>query len=178
VVAKRNPPNAGFTLVELSLVLLIIGLAAALVVPRFRDRSHSDLISHARRLAVTFRFLRQEAILNGRIYRLTYDLGEHRYWITSAEDRGDESQFERESGMLGKVVTLPPPVAFSDVVLPFTAGRVVEGLAATHFYPDGYIDETIVHLDNGTDVYTLAVMNPLTGRVAVVPGYHEVDYSA
>jgi len=43
-------------------VLLIISIVVGLVVPRFRDSSQQNLVSHARRLAMTFRYLRQTSV--------------------------------------------------------------------------------------------------------------------
>jgi hypothetical protein len=43
----------------------------------------------------------------------------------------------------------------------------------TTFYPDGFVDVTVVHIDNGQDVYTLFVSNPLTGQVNLLPNYLE-----
>ena len=169
----RAGTAAGFTLLELSIVLLILGVVLGLVIPRFRDPARSELVSHARRLAVLARYLRQEAILNGRSYRLVYDLNDQRYSVMSAGEDTDFSGFERESGVLAKTVTLPPPLGFSDVFLPDTFGRVQEGFAYTDFYPDGTVDLTLLHLDNGQDTYTLLV-DSFTGQVAVAAGYHEI----
>ncbi|OFV88605.1 MAG: hypothetical protein A3J75_05355 [Acidobacteria bacterium RBG_16_68_9] len=168
-----RPRSAGFTLIEVSLVLMILGVLLGLMVPRLRDPAHADIVSHARRLAVTLRFVRHEAILNGRTYRLNYDLTDHRYWVTSAESEDDLAEFGREGGILAKAVTLPPPLGFSDVNLPWTAGRVHEGYGFTTFYPDGVVDLTLVHLDNGREAYTLLV-DPITGHVSVAAGYHEI----
>src|SRR5262245_50210329 len=70
--------QGGFTLIEIGLVLLIISVIVALVVPRFRDQSQAELISQTREMATTFRFVQQEAILNGGVYRLDFDLDRQR----------------------------------------------------------------------------------------------------
>jgi len=168
---------AGFTLVEIGLVLLIITIAAAFTVPKLRNRSHAELVSHTRRLALTFRFLKNEAILNGRVYRLVYDLNRQRYWVESAAALDDATGFTRDTTILARGTALPDPVGFTDVFLPMTAGKIVEGLATTQFYPTGEIDPTVLHLGNGEEDYTLYV-EPFMGRVSVTPGYYDVDYSA
>lgn len=169
--------DAGFTLIELGLVLLIIGVVLGITIPRFRDQSHTQLVSQIRKLAVTFRYLQHEAILSGRTYRLNFDLERQRYWVTSAEAGAALGGFVRERGMLARGVNLPEPIGFSDIELPMVAGKLYEGVAYTHFYPDGYVDLTVIHLDNGQDVYTLYV-DPLTGRVSITAGYQEFDFSA
>src|SRR4029453_9819239 len=99
--------QGGFTLIEIGLVLLIISVIVALVVPRFRDQSQAELISQTRRLATTFRFLQQEAILNGRVYRLNFDLDQQRYFVTSVEaSEADVEGFAQEGGILGRNVAL------------------------------------------------------------------------
>jgi general secretion pathway protein H len=204
--AHRRPPvvgEAGFTLIELGLVLLIIAVSLTFIVPRFRDQSHVELLSQTRKLATLFRFLQHEAILNGRVYQLSFDLDQQRYFVTSAdaaaldaaadaaskeEDGRDLSAAEeealldpaasagmqRESGILARDVVLPSTVQIADVDLPTTMGKVYEGPAFVNFYPDGYIDPAFVHLDNGQEVYTLYVSDGITGRAYVVSGYLEL----
>jgi type II secretion system protein H len=171
LIGRARPrASAGFTLIELGLVLLIISVIVALVVPRFRDQSHAELISQTRKLATTFRFLQHEAILNGRVYRLNIDLDQQRYFVTTAEE-GDELNFAQASGILGRNVALPASLQIADVDVPMVTGKVYEGVAFTHFYPDGYVDPTVVHLDNGQQAYTLYVPDGLTGRAYVASGY-------
>jgi general secretion pathway protein H len=163
--------DAGFTLIELGLVLLIISVTLVLVVPRFRDQSHAELISQTRKLAATFRFLQQEAILNGRVYRLNFDLDQQRYSVTAADASDPDAGFVQESGSLMQDVALPSTVQISDVNVPLSGGKVYEGIGWVQFYPDGYVDPSVVHLDNGQEVYTLYVDQPLTGRANVQSGY-------
>lgn len=168
----REP--AGFTLLEVTLVLLILAVMVGVVVPRLRDTARARLESEARKLAVTLRHVRHEAILNGRTYRLNYSVDDGRYWVTSAEpDDEVPGTFLPESGILGRPVGLRSPVAFSDLVLPDTLGQVQEGYGFTDFYPDGWVDLTLLHLDNGQESYTVFV-DSLTGQVSIAPGYHEL----
>lgn len=168
---RRPRRDAGFTLIELGLVLLIISISLVLVVPRFRDQSHAQLIAQTRKLAATFRFLQQEAILNGRVYRLTFDLDQQRYFVTAADTDDPEGAFADAGGILSREVVLPSTVQISDVNMPLSGGKVYEGLGWVQFYPDGYVDPSVVHLDNGQEVYTLYVDQPLTGRANVQSGY-------
>ena len=162
----------GFTLIELGLVLLIIGVVLALTIPRFRDQSQAELIAQTRKLATVFRFLQQEAILNGRTYRLNFDLDQQRYFITSADASDEVGSFERESGgMMAREVVLPNSVQISDVNVPDIGGKLFEGVAFTHFYPDGYVDPTVIHLDNGQEAFTLYVADGVSGRAYVASGY-------
>ena len=183
--------QAGFTLIELGLVILILGAMVAIAVPRFGNRAYKQLESESRKMALAFRYLRHAAILNGRSYRLVYDLDNHVYWaevseVTSPqepdEDLDDlesdffpvdeeEVRFTRDFDGPLRERKLPEPIGFSDINLPLIAGKLYEGLAFSTFYPDGYVDVSVVHLDNGTDVFTLYVLNPITGQVFVEPGY-------
>jgi type II secretion system protein H len=169
--ARRARSQVGFTLIELGVVLLVIGVVVALVVPRFRDQSHAELMSATRKLAVTFRFLQHEAILNGRVYQLNFDLDQQRYFVSSAEAGDEFGDAQRESGILASDVALPATVQIADVDVPLVSGKLYQGVAFARFYPDGYVDPTVVHLDNGQEAYTLYVPDGLTGRAYVAAGY-------
>jgi len=168
--------EAAFTLLELSLVLLILVLALTFALPRLRDPSSQDLKSHMQRLATTFRFLREEAVLNGRTYTLNYDLDQQRYWITG-EDSPDDlpGAAQDELGLLAKPVVLPKTIAFSDIVFA-TMGKLTQGQMFTKFYPDGEVDTTVIHMDNGQQAATLVAL-PLTGQVELVDGYRDLEFS-
>jgi len=168
---ERRRREGGFTLIEIGLVLLIIATVVALVVPRFRDQSLQELQSQTRKLAATFRFLQEEAILNGRVYRLNFDLDQQRYFVTEA-DLEDESAFKQTTtGVLSHDVILPSTVQIADVDTPESGGKLYEGVALAHFFPDGFVEPMAVHLQNGQEFYTLYVANGLTGRAHVAAGY-------
>ena len=173
---ERRRREGGFTLIEIGLVLLIIATVVALVVPKFRDQSRAELQSQTRKLAATFRFLQEEAILNGRVYRINFDLDQQRYFVTEA-DVGDDAGFTKTSGVLARDVILPSTVQIADVDTPESAGKLYEGVALAHFFPDGFVEPMAVHLQNGRDFYTLYVANGLTGRAHVAAGYIDLGAS-
>ena len=172
----RGLGHSGFTLLELSLVLLIIAVVLALTIPRLRDPGRAELLAQSHRLVLAFRLLRSEAVLNGASYRLIYDLDQQRYWVTVADQSADLADFARAVGGLARGTKLESPVGILDVVLPTLAGKVGQGQIYTVFYPDGSVDPTVIHMTNGKEAYTLWV-NPMTSLLKMNPGYHEVEYT-
>jgi type II secretion system protein H len=177
--SSGSRPRSGFTLLEVSLVLLIMAVVLTFVMPRLGDRSAYDLRSEARRLKTTFRFLRSEAALNGRIYLLHYDIDQGRYWITSEDapdsgDLADGAAAENELGLFARPNILPKTIAFNDIVLPIV-GKMNQGQMFTRFYPDGNVDPTVIHLTNGPQAMTVMVIAN-TGQTTIHEGYRDFEY--
>jgi prepilin-type N-terminal cleavage/methylation domain-containing protein len=168
--------SGGFTLLEITLVLVIMSVVFALVIPRLRDPGRAELEAQSHHLVLTFRLLRSEAVLNGSAYRLNYDLDQQRYWVTPGDASVDLEQFARDIGRLARGTRLERPITILDVVLPTLAGKVQQGQIYTVFYPDGSVDPTVIHLANGRDAYTLW-LNPMNGRLNMDTGYREVQYA-
>ena len=169
--------SSGFTLLELTLVLVIMTVVFALVMPRLRDPGRAELESQSHHLVLTFRLLRSEAVLSGNAYRLNYDLDQQRYWVTPEDTSSvDLADFARNIGALARGTTLERPVAITDIVLPTLAGKVSQGQIYTVFYPDGSVDPTVIHMANGRDAFTLW-LNPMNGRLTMDSGYREVQYA-
>jgi len=172
----RPTPASGFTLIELSIVLLILGIAVSFLIPRLRNVDNAALTSSAARLATTSRYLYEEAAFRRRPMRLNLDLDKHTYWVTVLNDDPDDPEFVLEDSELARPVSLPGTVTFADVALPAT-GIVNEGTVFAEFQPEGYVDPLVVHLTNARHEFATLAIDPLTGRTRVADAYVALDPS-
>ena len=169
-----SAPASGFTLIELSIVLLIVAIALSFLIPRLRNVDSAALASSAARLATTSRYLYEEAAFRRRPMRLNFDLDTKSYWVTVLNDDPDQPDFVLEDSPLARPVALPGSVTFADVALP-ALGIVHEGTVYAEFQPEGYVDPLVVHLTNARHEFATLAIDPLTGRTRVADAYVELD---
>lgn len=171
-----SAPSSGFTLLELTVVLFIIGLLVTVAMPRLGDLGGARLDASARRLAALVRYLSGEAAFSSQIYRLNYDLDQRTYWVTVLTATRGVAEFTADSSPLSRPVQLPPTIAFADVQAP-GIGRVSTGQVYTHFYPQGYADPTVIHLRDQHARMVTVTIPPLTGEARVYEGYVDAPRS-
>jgi general secretion pathway protein H len=172
--ATRADAAHGFTLLELSIVLLILAIAVSFVIPRLRNTDSAALTSGAARLATTARYLYEEAAFRRRPMRLNLDLDKQTYWVTVLKDDPEDPEFVLDYSPLARPTALPASVVFVDVVLP-ALGIVHEGLVFAQFFPEGYADPLVVHLTNSRHEFATLAIEPLTGRTRVADAYVDLD---
>ncbi len=165
----RTGCGAGFTLLELAIVLFIMGLMLTIAVPYIGGFHGAQLKSEVRRLAGRATYLYDAAAAQKLVYRLTFDLDNNRYVVMRFDPYMPMRGFVPSRDAATAPVTMPPGVWLHDVTVE-GLGTFGRGTVSTQFYPGGYVDATLVHMtdDRGT-VYTLA-LNPLPGGVAIALG--------
>jgi len=171
--ARSSDGASGFTLLELAIVLFVMAIALSFVIPRLRDTTSAELRASAGRLASTTRLLYDEAAFRQRPMRLNLDLDEHRYWASELDLESQELAFVVDEDPLGRPVDLPAGVAFEDVVLP-ALGTIDRGIVYAQFFPEGFADPLVVHLQNRNGEQATLAIEPLTGRTRVADGYIEL----
>ena len=166
--------SSGFTLLELSLVLFIIGLLVTVLVPRLGGLEHARLDTSAKRLAALVRYLHGEAAFRGQTYRIRYDLDQHQYGVQVLTPSQETKTFVADESPLSQTVQLPTNVTFTDIRVP-SIGRVQIGQVFTHFYPQGYTDPTVIHLRDQQSRTVTVIIPPITGEATVYEGYVDAN---
>jgi general secretion pathway protein H len=161
--------DAGFTLIEIAVVVFLIALMTLLVVPSTQTFHTSRLKHETRRLAGRERFLYDQAAAGKLVLRLIFDLDAQTYSVARLDPHAPIPAFSPDLEDGAATVMLPPDVRLRDVTVE-GRGTVTKGTVNCNFYPEGYVDATVVHLaDNFGHVFTLS-FQPLTGRVSIARG--------
>jgi len=158
--------DKGFTLIELAVVIVVLGIMITLVIPTLGEITGSNLKRSARHLTGVIRFLRDEAEAKKKIFRLRFDVQNGSYWAETPVPASDDTvEFKKYE----------PGVSAEGSLSGQTVMRSVR--AGSHpdepwilFTPDGWVEKTFIHLqDGGGRDYTL-IVKPLTGDTELRDG--------
>jgi len=160
----------GFTLIELTMVILLVGFLLSLTVPRLRDVALTDdLKTTVRILTATIRELRYKAIKDNHEYFLKFDFGSKKFWT-------DSPYFSEEDSTAAIENSFSPPsdVRIIDICLKGDE-KNSSGEVSISFTKEGYISPSVIHLvsDDGRR-FTLSLM-PFLGSVNALEGYIEIE---
>jgi prepilin-type N-terminal cleavage/methylation domain-containing protein len=169
VKTKFRSPSPGFTLLELAIVIFIMGLMLTLTMPYLGGFRRAQLRSQARRLAGRATYMFDQAAGHKLVMRLIFDVDNNGYAVATLDPYSIKPVFAPDRTPSSRPVQLPSAIRIRDVTVE-GIGTVNRGVIACNFYPEGYVDATVVHLEDASgDVMTLEFV-PLTGQVAVIEG--------
>ena len=146
---------AGFTLIELIVVIFIISLTASIVMPSLWGSGERALESEAKRIGNTLRYIYDEAVSKKRTYTLKIDIENSRW---AYESEGESRSFEIEDEVMFKDITIP------------SHGKISTGELTLIFGPLGPEEPITLHLMRNEAEYTVK-FNHLNGRAKVFEGY-------
>ena len=151
---NREPNNLsnhkGFTLIELSVVVFLIGLMLLIAVPKVRDTMLNDgLETTVNRLIGMARELRSDAVRNQVDYVLHLDMDNDLIWAHSA-DMTPEARDEIKK----RAFNIPKEVNILDVYL-FGKEKITDGEALIMFSKKDYMHPAVVHLAQKDQRFTL-----------------------
>jgi prepilin-type N-terminal cleavage/methylation domain-containing protein len=159
----------GFTLLEIAVVLFLMGLMLLIAMPYVGGVTDAQLKSVSRRMAGRATYLYDEASARKLVIQLVFDMDTNSYFVMTADPYSAQPAFYPDHSASGARVILPDAVRIRDVTVE-GVGTLSRGIIATQFYPEGYVDATIVHLvDSKGRVLTL-VIDPLTGKAMIAAG--------
>jgi len=164
---QPNQPasSKGFTLIELSVVVFLIGLMLLIAVPKVRDTMLSDgLKTTVNHLTGTARELRSDAVRNQVDYILHLDIDNSLVWAHSADMTA-----EARDEMKKRAFNLPDEVKITDICLSGKE-KVTDGEALIMFSRKDYMHPAVVHLAQNDQRFTL-VFEPFLSSVRTCDKY-------
>ena len=163
-----NLNKQGYTLVELLLVIMLIGVVLVLAVPSMRDTLSGDkLHKTSRQLIGLERKLRGEAVRDQIDYVLCLDLPKSAYWVV-ASDMTPEKQDEIKK----HPQHLPSDVVILDIVGENNKKQSPDEVRIK-FGKNNICSPAVIHLANEEDRMTI-VINPFLGITDVYDKYVDV----
>jgi len=163
----RRRSSAAFTLLELTVVLFILGLLAALLAPSFRGFFEtSKSLEATSGIRQTIRMVQQRAANEGDVQVLHLDFETGAYFVVKKEDR---HSFRRKKFEIRRA--LPENYVFYSVYFPEMEDEVRRDEARLEFYPDGTTSDAeivIASLDENEkeEDYYLITIQGTTGHVS------------
>jgi prepilin-type N-terminal cleavage/methylation domain-containing protein len=164
--SSPRPPDAkGYTLIEISVVIVLVGVILLMAVPRVRDTVTDDRMrSAARHLSGTARELRASAVREQVDHYLHMDLDKRLVWNTR-----DDMTAENRTLRRNQARSLPSGVRIADVAL-IDVGKKNEGEVIIRFFSQGYVQPAVIHLTDDVRVMSL-ILQPFLSAFDVQDKY-------
>ena len=148
-----------FTLVEILLVVVLLGVLAGLAVPNF-TKSFADLQlkDTTDNLAYLMRYAQSRAILRKNPQKITFNTERTAFWLLEKSSDDPGADFERISGRMGRRFSVPREIAVE------CAGDDIV------FSKNGKMDKARIYLKNQQDQYYTVSTQDQAGYIQVFPG--------
>ncbi len=166
---NQSNTTKGFTLIELTVVVFLIGVMLAVSIPRFRYSIITDnLKSSTRRIIGLLTSLRNEAIREQKNYLLHFDIGLNQLWFDFAGINKEEREMAQE-----KALQLPEDVRIIDVWKK-GRGKMVDGEINIRFSKKGYAEQTVIHLGTEDGREFTLLLNPFLAKIKTYDKYVDI----
>ena len=165
--------NAGFTLVEMMVVVAIMGLLLGLAMLNFRAISQKEPLEQAvSDVEGLCRRARTEAIVKSRPMDLTINSETGQLLLSTAPQatNSPDSETGVEEAVVIDQASLPPDVEMEIIIPEDIMDSETPGVVVIRFYPNGTAEplQGLIVLP-GEGVYTM-ILDPVTGRLNVRDG--------
>jgi prepilin-type N-terminal cleavage/methylation domain-containing protein len=162
--------DQGFTLIELTVVILLTGFMLMITLPRLQNIAFSDNLKNTlRTLTSMINELRYQAIRENQEYYLNFDFGTKKFWT-------DSSYLTEEQRTLAKKNSVALPSSINVVDITFKDGEVLTaGQVSIGVNKDGYVDPAVIHLGSDDGRQFTFVLRPFLASVNILKDYVKIS---
>ncbi|MFH1857130.1 MAG: prepilin-type N-terminal cleavage/methylation domain-containing protein [Candidatus Omnitrophota bacterium] len=154
-----------FTLIELLMALLILSIILAVFVPlSTKSFKNLQLTDTAKSIISIMKYLQNKAVLEGKIYRLDFDL-ENTAYSVSVQIEEEANKFQEVKTSLLSKKKLTANLKIESLVIKHDDVRDEEE-TSVYFYLDGSMDEAEIVLA-GCGGEKIAIQTNLSGEISV-----------
>ena len=176
MLSSRNGRRA-FTLIELMVVIVIIGIMTAMIIPEMKGTFEDALLrSTSRDLVNVFELASSRAISLNQLHRVRLDTTTHKFLVERCLHAGKREEFVPLKDVSGCAGELDQRIA---IVIQRPSEKEVETSGANtlqnqnppdaiSFYPDGTADAALIQLQDRSGFRLGLRLNPVTARVHIV----------
>ena len=157
----------GFTLVEVFIVVLIVGIVITLALPRMGGTySRLKCEREIGKITALVEYLYNQAQIKDQEYSLIINLDAGKFWVITGDEEVDSSEQDEATVQERKIASF---LHIQDISL--SGCRVSHGQVAIQFRPAGYVDAATLHFASDKQVKYTLFLNPLTGKTKLEKGY-------
>jgi|SRR3954466_6274890 type II secretion system protein H len=170
----RRTDHSGFTLIELMVVIILIGIMTALIIPEMRGAYEDALLrSTGRKFVDVFNQANSHAITVNQLHRVRVDAKNGRYVIERTVREGERGSgfvpAQEIAGSEGEVHKhISVEIHKSEQELESSSTGAATSADAISFYADGTADSGEVLLKDRDGFRLVLRINPTTARVRII----------
>lgn len=158
--------SSGFTLIEISVIIFIIGLVGLLIFPKLEQRLFdTEYRASLRRLTNDIKEVFNISAIRGITYYFVFDLDKEMYWVTLPDEDGNILD-DADTHLLHK--SMPEDTDIVDIE--FGSRVFSEGRNIILFSPTGLEGKYYIHIKRKKHEITI-VIYPLTGKSEIEDGF-------
>jgi prepilin-type N-terminal cleavage/methylation domain-containing protein len=181
--------DAGFTLIEILVVVGLMALMATLFFPSLTGAFRAGGESQIRRLGSTLGQARDKAMLADRLVRLRVDIDKQTLTLEEApssylvqkepdrppSEREREEQAKKEEGtfapsdLMKEPLKLPASLKLLEVKSPRFKRPLTEGSGFVYFFNNGSTDGATLYFETDEKVHLAITLHPITGLSKIEP---------